>query len=98
MGVCTNPCGLVHSAHAAHAGIAGGHWGLRFFDVAEDALGGQQHAGDAGSILEGHTGNLGGVDNVKKVRWTFDSEAENKGLMPIKILLQSFGGPSMMSR
>ena len=77
---CTNPCGLVHSAHAAHAGVAGGHWRLSaeptpqhgFFDVAEDALGGQQHAGDRsgvvgradGTPLQGHTEDLGGVDDT----------------------------------
>ena len=61
------PCGLVHTAHtahAAHAGVAGGHWGFGFFDVAEDALGGEEHAGDAGGVLQGHTGHLGGVDDT----------------------------------
>ena len=55
---------LVHSAHAAHAGVAGGHRGFGFFDVAEDALGGEEHAGDAGGVLQGHTGHLGGVDDT----------------------------------
>ena len=55
--------GLVHSAHAAHAGV-GGHRGFGFLDVAHDALGGQQHAGDGGSVLQGNTGNLGGIDDT----------------------------------
>ena len=42
---------LVHTAHAAHAGVAGGHRGFGFFDVAEDALGGEEHTGDAGGVL-----------------------------------------------
>ena len=53
----------IHSAHTAHTGVGGG-CGFGFLDVAEDALGGQQHTGDAGGVLEGHTGNLGGVDDT----------------------------------
>ena len=64
--------GLVHTAHAAHAKVAGGHRGLStrptpkhgFLDVAEDALGGEEHAGDAGGVLQGHAGHLGGVDDA----------------------------------
>ena len=41
---------LVHSAHAAHAGISG-HRGFGFLDVAHHALGSQQHAGNAGSVV-----------------------------------------------
>ena len=69
---CLLSTSLVHSAHAAHAGVAGGHWGFGFLDVAEDALGGQQHAGDRsgvvgradGTPLESHTADLGGVDDT----------------------------------
>ena len=39
--------GLVH---AAHAGISG-HRGFGFIDVAHHALGSQQHAGNAGSVV-----------------------------------------------
>ena len=56
--------GLVHTAHAAHAGVAGGHRGFGLLDVAEDALGGEEHAGDAGGVLQGHAGHLGGVDDA----------------------------------
>jgi hypothetical protein len=62
--VCTKPCGLVHTAHAAHAGVAGGHRGFRFLYVAEDALGGEEHAGDRGCVLQGHAADLGGVDDT----------------------------------
>ena len=55
---------IVASIHAAHAGIAGGHRGFGFLDVAEHALGGEEHAGDAGGVLQSHTGHLGGVDNT----------------------------------
>ena len=54
----------IHTAHAAHAGVAGGHRGFGFLDVAEDALGGEEHAGDAGGVLQGHAGHLGGVDDA----------------------------------
>ena len=54
---------LVHSTHAAHAGVGGG-CGFGFLDVAEDALGGEEHAGDRGGVLQGHTGHLGGVDDA----------------------------------
>ena len=63
-GVCTKPYGLVHSAHSAHTGVAGGHRGFGFLDVAEDALGGQQHTGNRGGVLESDTGNLGGVNDT----------------------------------
>ena len=43
--------GLVHSAHAAHAGV-GGHRGFGFLDVAHDALGGQQLGGVDDTALE----------------------------------------------
>ena len=64
--------GLVHTTHAAHAGVAGGHRGFGFLDVAEDALGGEEHAGDAGGVLQGHAGHLGGVDDtaLEQVRST----------------------------
>ena len=52
--------GLVHSAHAG----VGGHRGVGFLNVAHDALGGQQHASDGGGVLQGDTGNLGGVDDT----------------------------------
>ena len=40
----------IHSAHTAHTGVGGG-CGFGFLDVAEDALGGQQHTGDAGGVV-----------------------------------------------
>ena len=46
----SKPCGLVHSAHAAHAGV-GRHRGFGFFDVAHDALGGQQHTGNGSGVV-----------------------------------------------
>ena len=67
MGFVPRPAGLVHTAHAAHAahaGVASGHRGFGFFDVAEDALGGEEHVGDAGGVLQGHAGYLGGVDDT----------------------------------
>ena len=62
--ILTTADGSIHAAHAAHAGVAGGHWGFGFLDVAEDALGGEEHAGDRGGVLQGHTGHLGGVDDA----------------------------------
>ena len=56
--ILTTADGSIHAAHAAHAGVAGGHWGFGFLDVAEDALGGEEHAGDRGGVLQGHTGHL----------------------------------------
>ena len=47
------PMGLHHAAHAAtHAGTTGGHCGLGLFLLGDDTLGGEEHAGDAGSVLQ----------------------------------------------
>ena len=62
--LCRGMYFLVHTAHAAHTGVAGGHRGFGFLDVAEDALGGEEHAGDRGGVLQSHAGYLGGVDDT----------------------------------
>ena len=78
--------------HSAHSGV-GWHWGFGFFDVAHHALGGQQHAGDGGGVLQGNTGNLGGVDNTALeqvlVALGAGMEAENFALVRKKTLNNS---------
>ncbi len=51
--IMKQPDGLHHAAHAAaHAGSASGHSGLGLFLLGDDTLGRQEHAGDAGSVLQ----------------------------------------------
>jgi len=51
--IMKQPDGLHHAAHAAtHAGSASGHSGLGLLLLGDDTLGRQEHAGDAGSVLQ----------------------------------------------
>ena len=54
---------LHHSAHAAHAGVTHWHFGLVLLGVADDALGGEEHSGNAGCVLKSNAGYLGRVDD-----------------------------------
>jgi len=56
--------GLVHAAHAAgHSASHRSGWCL-LLDVAKDTFCCEEHTGDGCCVFEGHTGNLGGVDNA----------------------------------
>ena len=73
----------IHSAHSAHAGVAGGHRGLStrptpkhgFLDVAEDALGGEEHAGDAGGVV-GRADGTPLLGHAARVHWTSFTRSE----------------------
>lgn len=50
--------------HAAHARSRHGHLGLVFLLVADDALGGEEHACHRGCVFKGNAGYLGGVNHA----------------------------------
>ena len=54
--------GLHHAAHSR--GTAHRHFGLILLGITDDALGGEEHAGDAGSVLQSHTCHFGRVDDA----------------------------------
>ena len=56
--------GLHHAAHTTHARGCGRHLGLVLFLLYQDALGGEEHACDRGSVLESNTSYLGWVDDA----------------------------------
>ena len=56
--------GLHHAAHATHAGSGHSGGGVLLLLLGDDTLGGEEHTGDGGGVLEGYAGHLGGVDDT----------------------------------
>ena len=55
--------GLYRLVHTAHVGVGGGG-GRRLGQIGDQALGGQDHGCNAGSILQSGAGDLGRVDDA----------------------------------
>ena len=57
-------CFLHHAAHTTHTGSGSGHGGCVLLLIGYNTLCGEEHAGDAGGVLQSHACNLGGINHA----------------------------------